>query len=240
MEAAASRPLTGFGPDSFAVGYTPHRSAATRSFGVDIIENSAHNWALQILVTTGLLGLSTFLALLASWALAVPMRFRTHPLPIGALAAGVGAHLANGLVSVGSNGVDWYLWLALGAVIGLGGAGVPVARALPSWTQVAVLAAAAAASLSVVSGLEASRAAHVASSAFAQKQSQLAEDAAMRAVRTDPGRSDHWNWLGLAQTLRNDWNAAGAAFANAALRSPYNSMYLAEPCSQSHAAGPIR
>lgn len=228
LDAFYARPLIGHGPDNFSVGYTRHRTAETGLFGVDIIENSAHNWALQILVTTGLLGLVTFVALIASAGVVLRALAERHRLVAAAVASAAGAHLTTGLVSVGSNAIDWYPWVAIGAVVGL--ATEPVHRAArhpaPTLASAVVIGLTAVVGISIATpALAASRSALVASSAYAQNAALEAQTHSLEAVRADPGRAVYWNWLGLARSLSGQWKDAGDAFAEAATRAPYDSTF---------------
>jgi tetratricopeptide (TPR) repeat protein len=221
-----ARPLTGFGPDSFSVGYARHRPASTVALGADILENSAHNWMLQAAVTTGTVGLLATLALLVAWMRQLRAAFAITPL-VAIVAATAAAYYGQALVAVGTISVDWVPWVGLGATVAVTGARDPVrVRWDPSPLVGAFfLAAFLALSLTGVQALAADRAALVASTAFREEREDLAADAGRQAVRADPGRADHWNWLGLGLTLQSDWKASGDAFNEAVMRAPHDSTY---------------
>ena len=64
LDALAARPVWGYGPGSFLVAASPHRTAAVaRGDGPDTLYADAHNLVVESAVTTGVVGL----VLLAAW-----------------------------------------------------------------------------------------------------------------------------------------------------------------------------
>ena len=66
VRLVASRPLTGYGPDTFGIVYPVFRGAA----GPGVIIDKAHSEVLQIAATQGVLGVAAYLWMLASLGLA--------------------------------------------------------------------------------------------------------------------------------------------------------------------------
>ncbi len=220
------KPLLGFGPDSFAVGYLRFRQGHVGEDGAGDPQSSAHDWVLETAATTGAIGLAAQLALIAGFAIAV---WRIGPRAralVGIAALAAAAYWGNALVSVGTIGVDWAPWLAFGAVASLGPRPPPApARSVHPALVALVLAAGVAGALSGDRAFAAGRAAASAQAAWSARDSEAAVAAARRAVDADPGRADNWNWVGLAQEIGGDQAAASDAYAAAALRAPYRSTY---------------
>ncbi|MFN2520271.1 MAG: O-antigen ligase family protein [Candidatus Limnocylindria bacterium] len=220
------RPLFGFGPDSFSVGYLHFRQGHVDENGAGDPQSSAHDWVLQTAATTGTVGLAAQIALLGGFVLLAWRVARRSPALIGIVLLGGAAYWGNALVSVGTIGVDWAPWVAMGAVAGLGEReAAPRRRALHPALFALLLAAGLAGAASGASALSADRAAAAARAAWSARQADAAVAAARAAVDADPGRADHWNWLGLAQEIRQDPAAAAEAYAAAALRAPFRSRY---------------
>ena len=105
--AFVERPLVGVGPGRFHAGVTQHRTLAlARSEGPDRLFVDAHNIVVEHVVTTGLLGVASFLAFLGT-AVAAARRDRA----LMAFALGIGClHL----VQPQSFGTTPLIFLALG------------------------------------------------------------------------------------------------------------------------------
>src|SRR5439155_25163110 len=148
---------------------------------------------------------------------------RQIPVVAGPLLLGLLAYWAHGLVSVGSVGVDWFGWAALGA------AAAVTTRAAPSGVQrradLAGSAVAVGAScLVALAGLLALDASHLAASAqgaLTAHRLDAAVSSASAAANRDSGRATYWELLGLAYAGKQQWRDAGDAFAAAAQRAPY-------------------
>ena len=219
LGAIAARPVFGFGVDGFGVAYPAVRTAESATFGADRWTSSAHNWILQLVATTGVVGLATFVALLGATALALWRGLARSPAVAGAVLLSLSAYLAQGLVTVGSISIDWLPWLAVGAAAAVSGSGLPssVPRPLPSLAQAAVLGVAI---LVALGGLNASDANRAAKDAYVGRDRV---GAALRTVRLDPGRALHWRLLGLAYADRQQWREAADAHAESVRLAPYRS-----------------
>jgi O-antigen ligase len=92
-DAAAERPLFGYGPDAFLPAFRAHRTDAyVEVFGETATVNNAHSWLLQYAVTLGIPG-----ALLLASALALAL-VRNRP---GAFTAGDSGPHAGGMLLTG-------------------------------------------------------------------------------------------------------------------------------------------
>ena len=223
--AALDRPVLGYGPDNLATAYNKYRESPSDGRGSG--QTSAHNWALQTLVTTGAVGLASQLLLLGAFGGTLWSRALVRlPAVAGCLGAALAAYWANALVSVGSLGVDWLPWFAFGGVASIVGHRLPATT--PRSTQPAlayvILAAAVIAAASPFSAFLANRNAQTARTELAGHPA-AAFDAASAAVSRDSGRADYWNWLGLALERLGRPTEAATAYAEAARRAPYEATY---------------
>src|SRR3989442_7411303 len=229
IDALRDRPVLGYGPDNFAAAY-PHyrRTDSTELLGLGPA-NSAHNWPLQTAATLGLVGLIAVIALVCAsfWSLWTRGFARAPEVAIPFIVASV-AYWSHGLVADNAISVDWWPWIAFGAAAALDAEPVvyaPAVRPLPRLIAVGVLAASVLGSLTGIAALRSNEDALVAKFAWEKGQVDVALGAAASAVREDPGRADHWNWLGLAFDLASRWREAGDAYAEAAARAPHDAAY---------------
>lgn len=225
LRAIQERPVLGFGPDGFSSAYPRHRTPGAL---LGSAHTSPHNWVVQTAVSSGLVGLAALVATLALFAAPLWRRgLRIAPGLAAPLLVVAAAYWGQALLSVGSIGVDWVPWVGLGAAAAMLGArpAPTAARPLPPVLYAIVMAAAGLAALSGVMAFEANRAALVASVAWHEQRTGEALAAARLAVERDPGRADHWNWLGLAREQQGDLAGAASAFEEAAERAPHRSEY---------------
>lgn len=227
--AFADRPILGWGPDNIGVIWPQYRQPGSAQFsGPERTNNSAHDWVLQTLATTGVLGLVALLALLyVSHRNLLGGAMASHTIA-GPLFVSSLAYWADGLASVGSVGVDWLPWVVFGAVAAMTGAPVPEPHGVPAVGAVVWLAPLLSAVVATtgINALRASQDALRASQAFDLKQVDVALEAGRAASTRDPGRADYWNQLGRALYLAKRWDDAAQAFDAAAARAPYESNYF--------------
>lgn len=227
LRALSDRPLLGYGPDNFAVAYPRYRQPGGTTVG--ILDHDAHNWFFQTAATTGGLGL---LALVVAIVLSVLQLWTTLRGQAGSLAAlvllaSVG-YWVQASTTIASVGIDWFPYLALGAVATMGQRPGFSSTAIPNVRSVAMVAlvavVAAAGSLTGIFAFQANRDVAVAAG---QKNARpdVAIAAAEFAIRGDPGRAIYWYWLGRAADARQDWVRSAAAYREAASRSPYEPTY---------------
>jgi O-antigen ligase len=230
LRGLADRPLLGWGPDGFSVSYPLHRSAAAAAvIPSHQSEVSAHDWPLQTAVTLGLAGLLVLLALIvSSFVMLWRHRHRDAALVTVVVAVSI-AYWGQGLVSVGTVAIDWVPWAVFAATASLVGERVEPRRSRSTPTAMTVASVSVALALAVAgwSALTASEAAHRAFAAIDAGQSAPAMVAARIAVDRDGGRAEHWNVLGLALDVSQQWRASGDAYAAAAARSPHDTVYWA-------------
>ena len=223
-----ARPILGYGPDSFAIAFALHSPPETaRVLSLALANDSAHNWVLHALATTGILG-TLALATLAGVQIVASVRLAPRAPALGAaIALGSAAYWAHGLVSVGSVAVDWWPWLGLGLASGLGrgSAAMPPLAPVRRLQPVLASAAIAAAVLAAATGLNALLANQDARSARVVQDVPAALRFAERAVQRDGGRADYWNELGRARFRAQDWTGSARAFEQATSRSPHVARY---------------
>ena len=226
FEGFRARPVLGYGPDSFGAVFALHSPPETaRVLGTSVADDSAHNWVLHALATTGIVG-TLALAALACAQVVVGVRVMARSPALGAaIALGSAAYWAHGLVSVGSVAVDWWPWLGLGLVAALPKSSVaplsPVRRLSPvvAWAAIGIALLLGAAGLNALQANQDARRTRVAPDA------QSAQRFAERAVARDSGRADYWNELGRARFRGQDWPGSARAFEQATSRAPHVARY---------------
>ena len=230
--AVAERPLLGWGVDGFHVAYPRFRQVeANAVMGPDVNQSSAHNWILQQGATTGLLGVAALVGLIAASTWSLWRRGLTTNAAYAAPAlVGFVAYWAQGLVTVGSVGVDWLPWTVVGVAIALTGeraATITLRTRTPVLLGVGVVAAAA---LMAATGLGAYRAnldAKVAGiGGAASIPSAVRIAAGERATQGDAGRAVHWGGLGNALSDAKRWRESADAYERASRADPYIADYL--------------
>jgi cytochrome c-type biogenesis protein CcmH/NrfG len=179
------------------------------------------------MVTTGVVGLAALLmaVIAGGWVL---WRYRAASVAAPIL-LGFAAYWADGLVAVGTVGVDWFPWLALGAAASIGGTrrqNLARARKVSRIVSVMIVLAACVGALSGLVALSAGEEAWEARILWL-RHSTLSVGHAAQAVALDPGRGEYWSWLGLARELTNDWKSATEAHLEAARRQPYDARLWA-------------
>lgn len=246
--AVADQPLFGWGPGRFQAATSPEVGPEVARFeGAGAEYTDAHNWVLELSVTTGLVGLLLF----AGWIVGAAREAR-HPL-VGVALVGAGV----GLVQPLSVAVTPLLFLALGAsmsVTGRPGADSRWPRGVVSGlTGVAVIAA----GIFTIGELELANAALdfsrpavrtadrllpawpqvsdvawriEAYHAITERDDQAWERAlehAREAARRDPAASGAWVDLGDLALRRERTAEARAAYDRALERYPFNRRALA-------------
>lgn len=230
FHAFLDRPLLGYGPDNFAAAYPRYRQPGGTTVG--ILDNDAHNWVFQTAATTGALGLLALIAailmsLLELWKF---LPRRANALGPALLLASIG-YWVHASTTIGSPGLDWFPYLAFGAVATMGKRSelspplVRNASVMPVVLAVIVMVVAAG-SLSGISAFLANRDVAFAA-AEVNVRPQLAIAAAESAVKRDPGRAVYWYWLGRVRDSQEEWTASAAAYTEAATRAPYERAYWA-------------
>jgi cytochrome c-type biogenesis protein CcmH/NrfG len=196
-----------------------------------MLDNDAHNWFFQTVATTGALGL---LALLAAVGISLLELWRV----IGRRASTLGAALL--LASIGywvqasttiaSPSLDWFPYLAFGAVATMGERSSFSTPLMGSRTAVA-LALMVVVAVGIAVGTSSGLRAFLANRdiAIAAKEASVrpavATQAAESAVAKDAGRALYWYWLGRAEEAQTAWSAAAVAYVEAAARAPYERAY---------------
>jgi O-antigen ligase/cytochrome c-type biogenesis protein CcmH/NrfG len=229
LAASAARPVLGWGPDNFRAAY-PQVRQASGVLAPSAIESSTHNWILQALVTTGVLGLAATFALIAVTIVALMRGLRRRPTIAAPLLMGMAGYWAHALVSVGTINVDWFPWFAAAGAVTIGRASdsdPTASRPLPMTLRVGLVAIGLALGSLGLSALGASVDAARASAANNRGLPSVALSSAKAAVAADGGRPQYWNLLGHAYDIAARWGDAASAYAVAARRAPYDAEYWA-------------
>jgi hypothetical protein len=147
IHLANHHPITGVGPDAFALVYPQVQSAAwVKNLGPNYLVNGAHDIFMNVLADQGYVGLLLFLALLVTIALRAAGAWRrlraaekregagkpaieearSRRLILSALSASVAAYVAQAVFNVQQVGLSFTFWLVLGLLLVVAGsAGVP-------------------------------------------------------------------------------------------------------------------
>ena len=224
--AALARPLLGYGPDNFRAAFVSHRAAETLAVLSGGPQTSAHDWLLDAAATTGLIGLAVLLLVVGLGTVELVGLARTRPEAGMPLLVGWSAYWANALVAVGSVGVAWFPWLALGVAAALRGTRRESnARRLPRWLAPAIAVIAIVGIATGTRAFVANRETWAAAKAAHFGDTESAVALADRAVARDGGRADYWNRLGLALDSQRRWGEAASAYRTAAARERYEPIY---------------
>jgi O-antigen ligase/Flp pilus assembly protein TadD len=236
LQLIAGRPLLGLGPDNFAVAYPAARTLDSALLNAGELQNSTHNWLLQVATSAGVLGVVALLALLAlAGFLALRLGRQGHPAAL-ALPA-VAAFFGQGLVTINDPGMDWIPWLCVGIIAGASGSRLVAApqrkRApaplIPPRTRLIAISVVAALTLLFAGAAARDRVAaseHFAASEALQlvnRSGAIVES--QLALSLDPRRAEHWSGVGAALNGSNKVAAASAAFAQAAHLEPSDATF---------------
>jgi cytochrome c-type biogenesis protein CcmH/NrfG len=241
LQMVRERPILGYGPDNFTVGVPRYRPEVAPEQIRQSLATSAHSWAIQVAATSGVVGLTCFLAIAAS-AVAHALRNGLRPTALAG-AATLAAFLGTGLTTVNEFGTEWIFWASAG-IIAAATASQASAGESPQrrprdkkqrspggssnvrvFAPIASVVAAALVALSGWTAFDASRAARASQDARQQGQSLQAIDLGLRATRSDPQRANYWDTLGLAYIGASRWQEASAAFDRARRLAPYDVRY---------------
>lgn len=234
------RPLLGYGPDNFAAGvaqYRPERAHPTIQQGVP---SSGHSWIVYVATSSGLLGLTTFSAMVVG-GLVLTLRRGLGTVAVAG-AAMIASFLGTGLTTVNEIGTEWLFWSGLGLIaasttsplpFGSGSAQRADARATKHrhgvrrsdsrWIAAALcVAVGMLLTLTLISPAGASRSAHASQDSRLVGRVPQAIELGLAATRADPLRADYWRVLGLAYVASARWRDAGAAFDRTLKLAPYD------------------
>lgn len=226
VRAIGDRPLIGYGPNGFAVVYPKYRQPESILLaGPDVGQSDTHSWVLETAASVGLPGVAIFLGILGVACGILLRRMHEAPLLAGTSIVVLASYLGHGLVSVGTIGVAWVPWMALGAAASLTPTIEIAPRSVHLFGRSLILAVAVAGALSGMRAWQANQDVRDAAVAWRAGRYEAAATRAASAVARDDGRADHWNWLGLARDGRNEVRAAGDAFEQAAARAPHRAVY---------------
>ncbi|HEY8785655.1 MAG TPA: O-antigen ligase family protein [Candidatus Limnocylindria bacterium] len=229
FEMVRERSLLGYGPDNVSAGVPTYRTASEPSEVQQSLATSAHGWLAQVAATSGLVGLAAFVAI-AIVALALTLRAGFRPVAWAALGM-VGAFLGAGLTTVNDIGTDWLFWASAGAIAAVTAPRLRAVSRPMSSRWVAGLLCAIVGLAMVAVGWNALDASRVSKVAFQQRLAgryAQAIDLSLRATRTDPGRPEYWEGLGLGYVGAQRYADAAGAFGRASAITPYDVRYVGE------------
>jgi tetratricopeptide (TPR) repeat protein len=224
--AFVDRPVLGYGPDSFAVAYPRHRIDPPPL--ANDAQTSAHDWALQAAVTTGLVGLVALVVLLIAFARALWIALPRAPFVGLVVLLALAAYWAHAFVATGAVAVDWVPWTGFGLIAALAAptAGrVAAQRPIPAVVLVPIVVLMVGGALVGNTAYRANEDAGTARRALAEGTIDVAIRSADAAVGRDPGRAEYWNWLGLARERAGSYAAASDAYAEATRRAQHEPTY---------------
>jgi O-antigen ligase/tetratricopeptide (TPR) repeat protein len=242
LEMLRERPLLGYGPDNFSAGVPTHRPEGAPPPIRQSVASSAHSWLAYVGTSSGVVGLTSFGAIIVS-TLLVALRSRAHAL-VPTAAAALGAYLGTGLTSVTDVTTDALFWLSIGCVAAVharpfwsadqsrGSSTKPRSAHGGSWlaSGIGVLAVAIGITLLVATAraADASRAARASQDSRLVRAVPQAIEAGLRATNLDPGRAEYWSQLGLAYVGSSRWPEAGAAFERARTLAPHDVRHISD------------
>ncbi|MEK6225069.1 MAG: O-antigen ligase family protein [Chloroflexota bacterium] len=229
FEMVRERPLFGYGPDNVSSGVPTYRTDNEPDEVQQSLATSAHGWLAQVAATSGILGLAAFVAI-SIIALVLTVRAGFQPVAWAALGM-LGAFLGAGLTTVNDVGTDWLFWASAGAIAAVTAPRVTAVRRRMSSRRVAGLLCAIVGLAVVAVGWNALDASRVSKLAFQERLAgryAQAIDLSLRATRTDPGRPEYWEGLGLGYVGVQRFADAAGAFTRASALTPYDVRYVGE------------
>ena len=225
-----ARPVLGWGPDGLATGFGSVRPLGMEDIYVpgELITDQAHDWILQALATTGIVGGLALFALLGAFALALFRQRRgPHARVVWPLILASLAYWLNALSSPDSVSISWIPWVTLATIAWVAArapTATPAVRAVPSWAVPAALVLSLGIATTGWNAYRANAEILRASVAYPRDANETIAGA-NAAIALDPGRGDYWNYRGLGFQLRGQFVLAAADFSVAAGRLPYQSAY---------------
>jgi O-antigen ligase/tetratricopeptide (TPR) repeat protein len=241
IDELRERPVFGYGPDNFIVGVPAYRAERAPEVVRQSLPSSAHSWVFSVATSSGFVGFACFMGI-AITALALALRGGFRPMAVVG-AATVAAFLGTGATTVNEIGTEWLFWASAGAIatsttkfgdtsreraFAPSKPRNPDARAT-LWLRRLVpgilLAGAAILAVMAASAVDGSRSARASYQARLTGQQALAVELGVRATRSDPGRAEYWDTLGLAYASTTNWREAAAAFDRARTLAPYDTRY---------------
>lgn len=228
VDALVARPLTGYGPDGFAVAFPEHRPPGSANILFLVSETSAHNFVLQWAANGGIPGLVAIIGFGVSTIRQIwSTTWAGAPRAAGILLSAVSAYWVYALFSPEALSLAWVPWSVAGSAVGLARAVPRVARLGAQPLPLAALIAVASV-LVAASGANAIQADREAAQAVRARDSQLAGQAllhANEALRLDGARAQYWQELAFAYVLQEQWGRAAEAYEEAIRREPHDVTY---------------
>jgi O-antigen ligase len=226
-----ARPLLGWGPDSLATGF-----GLTRPDGFEavfnqreLVDDEAHNWILQALATTGVVGAATLVALVvgSTWLL-LRQRRGENTLVVWPLALAALAYWGNSLFSPDAVGITWIPWVIFAGTAGMVGRAPAVTPPIRRLARPLIAAVIGLSLLGAATGWSSYRASVEIVRAVNAYPASAAQTiaGADAAITLDPGRADYYNYRGLGYQLGASFAGAASDFDEAARRAPYQYAFL--------------
>lgn len=117
LDMIGSRPYLGWGPDTYASAFPRFIDAHfERTVGRDVVPDRAHNVALDIASSSGILGAAAYAAVLGSITVAVARSRRRDPATV-ALASACAAYIGQLMFSFPVADLDVVFWLLAGILV---------------------------------------------------------------------------------------------------------------------------
>ena len=229
LEMVRARPLFGWGPDNVSSGVPIFRTGNEPFEVQQSLPTSAHGWLTQVAATSGLVGLAAFVAV-AVVAAFLAVRAGFKPMAWAALAM-LGAFLGAGATTVNDIGTEWLFWASAGAIAAATASPVTALPRRVSSRWIPGLLCAIVGLAMVAVGWNALDASRVSKQAFQQRLAgryAQAIDLSLRATRTDPGRPEYWEGLGLGYVGAQRFADAASAFTRANALMPYDVRYVGD------------
>src|SRR4029077_11199238 len=145
LRAFLARPILGWGPDGLATGFGSVRPLGMEDIYIpgELIADQAHDWILQALATTGIVGGAVLVVMVGAFAVTLfrqrrgPLAVLVWPLMLASLTYWMNALSSPDSVSIGW--IPWVMFAATAWMVARAPSEAPVVRALPRWAIGAVM-----------------------------------------------------------------------------------------------------
>jgi O-antigen ligase/cytochrome c-type biogenesis protein CcmH/NrfG len=240
------RPLVGYGPDNFAAGVPRYRPEGAHPQIQQSLATSEHSWVVHVATGGGILGLTTFGAIVIV-AFIMSLRFGSNSAAVAG-AAMLASFLGTGLITVNELGTEWLFWSGVGMIAQSTQSPpppFPVLRRLVGTrgprsrntsrasyrlrlAPAVCVAAGILLALTLVGPAAASRSAQSSQNVRLVGRVPQAIELGVAATRSDQSRAAYWDILGLAYVAASSWREASTAFDRAVKLAPYDVRYIGD------------
>ena len=228
LRLVATHPITGLGPDNFAVAYPSARSEQSGTLFAGELQSSPHDWLLYYATSGGLLATAALLAALVLGLITGVSSIRRAS-PRALALVPLAAFLGQGSVNVNDITLEWVFWLSLGVIAASGVSTVTATiaerRAQALWVALVAVGLCLWTGAHELDRIAASESLATTDALVAKGKGFAAVDSARLSLSLDGRRAEYHGAFGVALNAAGNPNAAATAFQEAAAMYPHQALY---------------